>query len=215
MAEAGYFAQKRGSPTGFGLVVLGHAALIAAVIMIKGPAVTRYLNPPTIVDFIEVEDDPPPVQPPETRQPEQETRFTRPTREVDIPVPAGPAGPTADTRPIPEPTPRSDETIELARVETITPAIRREAEILSGNLQPPYPAVEQRADRGGMVRLRVHIGENGRVSAVERLSATSEAFWSATQRHALSRWRFRPATVDGRPVESSKTMTVHFRIEDL
>ena len=55
---------------------------------------------------------------------------------------------------------------------------------------------------------------NGRVTAVERLSATSDAFWRATQRQALSRWRFRPATLDGRPVEGIKVMTVTFRIQD-
>ena len=82
-------------------------------------------------------------------------------------------------------------------------------------LQPPYPASEERAQRGGTVRVRVTIGTNGRVLAVARLTATSEAFWAATQRHALNRWRFRPATVDGRPVESTKTLNVHFNIEDI
>jgi protein TonB len=80
-------------------------------------------------------------------------------------------------------------------------------------MQPAYPTSEQRAQRDGSVRLRVTIGADGRVKAVERLSATSDAFWRATQRHALSRWRFRPATVDGRPVESRKVLSVHFRIE--
>jgi protein TonB len=80
-------------------------------------------------------------------------------------------------------------------------------------MQPAYPTSEQRAQRDGSVRLRVTIGADGRVKAVERLSATSDAFWRATERHALSRWRFRPATVDGRPVESRKVLSVHFRIE--
>jgi protein TonB len=53
------------------------------------------------------------------------------------------------------------------------------------------------------------------VRAVARVSATSEAFWAAAERQALSRWRFRPATLDGRPVESTKVMTVHFRIGEV
>jgi protein TonB len=44
------------------------------------------------------------------------------------------------------------------------------------------------------------------------VSATSDAFWQATQRHALSRWRFKPATVDGRPVESSKVLSIRFQL---
>jgi protein TonB len=63
------------------------------------------------------------------------------------------------------------------------------------------------------VRLRLTIGADGRVKAVRRLAASSDAFWSATERHARARWRFRPATLDGRPIESSKVMTVFFRID--
>jgi protein TonB len=80
-------------------------------------------------------------------------------------------------------------------------------------IQPPYPPSEERAQREGSVRLRVTIGADGRVKAVERLSATSDAFWRAAERHALARWRFRPATVDGRAVESRKVLSLHFRLE--
>ena len=84
----------------------------------------------------------------------------------------------------------------------------------AGDLQPPYPAPELRAQRGGIVRIRLTIAPNGRVTAVQRLAATSDAFWRATERQALGRWRFRPATIDGRPVQGVKEMTVRFRIED-
>ncbi len=82
-------------------------------------------------------------------------------------------------------------------------------------LQPQYPLIEHRAQRSGTVVIRVTIGPDGRVRAAERVSATSDLFWAAAERQALTRWRFRPATLDGRPVESSKVMTVHFRIEDV
>ena len=70
------------------------------------------------------------------------------------------------------------------------------------------------AQAQGDVRVRVTIGTNGRVIAVQMLSATSDAFWRVTERQALTRWRFRPATVDGRPVESTKLMNLHFQIQD-
>ena len=41
MPETGFFAQKQRSPTSLALVILLHAALIAAVILIKGPAFQR------------------------------------------------------------------------------------------------------------------------------------------------------------------------------
>jgi protein TonB len=73
--------------------------------------------------------------------------------------------------------------------------------------------MEERAEREGTVVVRLLIGADGRVRAVERISAASEAFWRATERHALRAWRFVPATVDGKPVESMHTMTVTFQLQ--
>ncbi len=79
-------------------------------------------------------------------------------------------------------------------------------------LQPAYPAAEQRAEREGSVTVRLLIGADGRVKAVGEVRAASDAFFRATEQQALRHWRFKPATVDGEPVESRKTMTVHFRL---
>ena len=45
MPETGYFAQKQRSPASLALVVLLHGALIAAVVLIKGPAFQRLVDP--------------------------------------------------------------------------------------------------------------------------------------------------------------------------
>lgn len=81
------------------------------------------------------------------------------------------------------------------------------------DFQPIYPAAEQRAGSEGVVSLRVLIGVDGRVRQVERLASPSDAFWRVTEQRALSKWRFTPATRDGIPYESWKTMTVRFRID--
>ena len=80
------------------------------------------------------------------------------------------------------------------------------------DLQPNYPAGEQRAGREGLVTVRILVGVDGRVKQVERVSAASEAFYAATERQALAKWRFRPATRDGVPVEGWRTMTVRFEM---
>ncbi|RYY27836.1 MAG: energy transducer TonB [Sphingomonadales bacterium] len=80
--------------------------------------------------------------------------------------------------------------------------------------QPEYPASELRAQRDGMVSVRVLIGTDGRVKAVEQVSATTAAFFEATKRQALSKWRFKPATRGGVPQESWKTMSVRFEIKN-
>jgi protein TonB len=80
--------------------------------------------------------------------------------------------------------------------------VRTEARLASGELQPPYPASEQRLEREGRVVIRVTIGPDGRVRAAQKVSATSDAFYTATERHARARWRFEPAKVDGRPIDA-------------
>lgn len=79
--------------------------------------------------------------------------------------------------------------------------------------QPDYPPAERRAGAEGAVTVRVLIGADGRVKAVEQVRAASPAFFEATRRQALNRWRFAPATRDGVPVESWRVMTVRFVLE--
>lgn len=82
----------------------------------------------------------------------------------------------------------------------------------SRDFQPEYPAQELRAQRDGTVSIRVLIGTDGRVKAVEQVRATSSAFFEATRRQALAKWRFKPATRGGVPEESWKTMSVRFEL---
>ena len=82
------------------------------------------------------------------------------------------------------------------------------------DLQPTYPAGERRAENEGRVVIKVLVGVDGRVKLGERVSATSDAFWQATLQRALAKWRFRPATRDGVPVEAWRTMTLRFELND-
>ena len=217
MANAGFFEQKNASPTRFALVAAGHAAVLAAVMLAAGPS---FMLPPkhrTTVFQVPIPQPPPEV---EQRQPDQPRPVQRPiftpTQQVELP-PRTPIGvqTTGETRPA-----------EVTQTTTVTlpprdpPAdpVRIGAQIdprYASALQPQYPGAEQRAGRNGTVVIEVTIGTDGRVRAARRVSATSDLFWAAAERQALTRWRFRPATVDGRPVESSRTMTIHFRIEDV
>jgi len=217
MTEAGFFAQKRSSPTSLALVILLHAAVLAAVIMIKGPQFIRELDPRIIVDSFPVEQDPPPDPRPRQNRREQPSQVREIRRIIDAgqttqtvtttgdpPLPPETGTGTVITLPPPPPPPPP-------------PAVRRGAELdprFAGELQPPYPAEEHRAQREGRVQVRVTIAPSGRVSSVVRLMATSDAFWRVTERQALDHWRFRPATVDGRPVADSKVMTLQFRLVD-
>lgn len=82
------------------------------------------------------------------------------------------------------------------------------------SLQPPYPTSEIRAQTEGKLTARVLVGVDGRVKAIEILKTPSKGLAEATRRHALARWRFKPATRDGVPYEDWMTMTLSFRLVD-
>lgn len=78
--------------------------------------------------------------------------------------------------------------------------------------QPPYPPRLQRLDIEGKVVLKVLIGADGRVLDVQIVYTDDDGFAEVTERQALTKWRFKPATRDGTPVETWKQMTVRFEI---
>lgn len=78
--------------------------------------------------------------------------------------------------------------------------------------QPPYPRSLQAEGIEGVAVVRVLVGTDGRVKAVDSVRADDPLFFQATRDHALRKWRFSPATEDGRPVESWREMTVRYVI---
>ena len=78
--------------------------------------------------------------------------------------------------------------------------------------QPPYPPQLLRTGVEGKAVVRVLVGTDGRVKQVAVISADDPLFADATERQALRRWRFKPATRDGVAVESWKQLTVRFEI---
>lgn len=84
----------------------------------------------------------------------------------------------------------------------------------AGLFQPDYPARAQREGIEGVAVVRVLIGTDGRVKAVELVSTDDPAFFEATKRRALTKWRFKAATRGGVPEESWKEMRVRFEIKN-
>ena len=225
MTANGFLEQKRNSPLGFGTVLMLHGAVIAAVVMLKGPGfiLEREVDTKTFTVPPEPIPDPiPPTPRPDTPVVQQRTVVTAPDRVIITP----PIGETVtasrnDTVPGPlvgtgiEPS-TTREVVEVVPPRPRQPDPVRVASLFDtrfGSQQPPYPSSEERAEREGQVRIRVTIGPDGRVTATQRLAATNDAFWRATDTQARNRWRFRPATLDGRPVQDSKVITIHFRLD--
>lgn len=220
MTQSGFLEQKSIRPTGFVLVVALHAAALTALALIKPPIFFDSTVRTRIYDVIPIRDpEPLPPEPErqvEPRPAEHQSQLDAPAppldRSIAFPIPARDPAP-----PLPPLGQVGEQRVAEPPAEPRPAPIRTEAEFdprYARDLQPDYPSSEQRAERDGVVRIALTIGADGRVKSVERISATSDAFWRATERHARARWRFRPATVDGRAVESRKVMNLYFRIED-
>lgn len=223
MPEGGFFEQKRSSPTSLVVVVAVHAAAITALALSKMDIPT-IINPgPITVYPVRLDKDPPsiPPEPVKDRAEPRTSKVTTPPREVDTPVVTDFTAPTTELTEV-VPFDFSAGKAEKPGVEPLPPPppplpipdpVRVEARLRPGiELLPPYPPSEERAEAEGSVTIKLLIGPDGRVRSAEKVRAASEAFWRATERHALRAWRFAPATLDGKPVESSKVMTVKFEL---
>jgi len=215
MTEVTVYQPPRPSPTTMGIVILLHGAVLGALVLAK-------MEVPQKPDFTPIDTYPVRVKPiPEPNPPEDIKPAPRQRIETVEPIVETPPPPAEKTFTWSERTPREAEPIRLATVidlpkpEPFTAApVRREARIdPRSELKPPYPASEQRMGTEGVVTIRVLIGADGKVKGAEKMSATNDIFYQATVRHALRNWRFKPATLDGRPIESSKVMTLHFELD--
>jgi protein TonB len=196
------------------------AAPIAGLIM--GLQFTHVIDTnKTFIGYRVTEPPPPPPHPkpqPEAKTPSIEIAYTPP--HPDVPVPPVNPLPTTVDPPAPNPGPLIGTNLDptppappppIAKPVIVGPEIDpRYANLL----QPPYPPEEQRAGNSGRVVLRVLVGTDGRVKQVEKVSAASDAFFAAAQRQAFGKWRFKPATKDGVPIEQWKVMSLRFQIED-
>jgi protein TonB len=226
MPRGGFLEQKTRSPGGLALVIVLHGAVLTALMLANNEYV-RLTEPPIVVTPIPDTPEPPPIPEPEPdrQAPKQksEIRYVPPEvpaprrddvvlgERTDTPVifDSGPIG-TAEPK-IPEPAPLPPQ----PQPQPLPEPVRVEARLdTRSELQPPYPASEQRAQNEGSVTVRILIGADGRVKQVEKVKATSDAFFRATEQQALRHWRYKPATLDGKPIESRTTVTVRFRLDE-
>ena len=215
------YANRHAGARGLRSVSLGASLLLNGAVVLAliyaAPNVIRHHEPPIEIKFIPI---PPPPPPQPTPQPQP--RAAHPTPQPFVPkpdIPLPPLNPPIDLHPIlpPDPGPIPGLGDGPAATPSPTPLPLVGASIDSryaDAFQPAYPPAERRAGREGRVVVRVLIGVDGRVKQIERVSATSDAFFAATRDQALARWRFTPATRGDVPVEQWKQMRVSFVLKD-
>ncbi|WP_296612018.1 energy transducer TonB [Sphingomonas sp.] len=193
---------------------------IAALVM--GLQITNVIPKTTILEAYPVPPDQPPPPPDPKPQPKTDAPVELVYTPPHPPVPVIPTDTFATTET--PPPPLTEPTVGKAPDPgpVLTPVVIAKPVMVDAFidpryqnlLQPPYPPEEQRAGNSGRVVLRVLVGTDGRVKQVEKVSAASDAFFAAAQRQALGKWRFKPATQDGVPIEQWKTMSLRFVLNE-
>jgi protein TonB len=220
-----YAGPGRFSPAGLVAAVGINAGVVAALRLAAPYAPSTTEEPPlTVVNVPIVPPDAPPPEP----QPREAVKPTPlpylPKPIIAIPQPLDPGPTTTDVVPLTPPGPAvgvpsgtgNGEGVVIDPPSPPPPLLVGPAldPRYADALQPPYPSAEQRLGNDGRVTVRVRIGADGRVKEVRRVSATSDAFFRATEQQALRRWRFQAATRNGVAEEGWKTMAVTFVLAD-
>lgn len=219
------YADRNARPSGVNagslvVAVAINAAVIGALIF-SAPVIEAIKQRGSlIVENIPLDPPPPPEPiepPPAIKDQKVSTLPERPSASTNIaPTTASDAFVVTPLPLPPLPLPPLPPVGELTRVEPPKPPVLVEARPdprFARQMQPTYPPGERRAEREGVVTMRVTIGRDGRVLNADCVSATSDEFCRATRLHALAKWRFQPATRDGVAVEATKELTVRFQLE--
>lgn len=191
-------------------------ALLVAVALSPFELPTKFAPDDPIVVHINAPVPPPPPKPDDPAIPPRQSPLTVPPTQLP-PISQNAADPVPVSDPVPTPLDPVIGTTPPIVIESIpaTPPLI-EAKLdprYAGNFQPDYPPFEQRNEIEGTSRVRVLVGTDGRVKAVEDVATTSPGFFAETKRRALAKWRFKPATRGGTAEESWIVMTVRFRLE--
>lgn len=210
-------AGRAGSPQALTLIIVGHAALLAAVMSARmdvGGPVAGVI--PKIIN-VQPEPLPPPAEP-EPRSPASAEPASQPSF-IDVPptiIDMGQSetslielGPVIRDLPLPG---GIGPAIDPPRhVPARTAALPITAE---SALRPPYPNDKLRNGEEATLKLRLAIDARGRVTAVDPVGPADRSFLQSARRHILRAWRYEPATEGGVAVPSTLVISLAFRLED-
>ena len=81
------------------------------------------------------------------------------------------------------------------------------------NPEPEYPSLSRRQREQGLVKLRVHVTEEGRAGEVTLHMSSGYERLDRAALDAVRRWRFRPAQRAGTPVSGWVVVPVRFELQ--
>lgn len=232
--------RARRKPWGLGVVVLLHLLVFWAIQVGLTRDITRQL--PQVVQAVLLQETPPPPPPPPPKVDPPPAPLPPPPK-PQPPPPVAPAPPppvappsaappaqvptvevavvpsvvptqaiTAVTKSAPQPAPAV--AAAPAAPARAAPPTRTPASVSAAQCdKPDYPSASRRMEEEGTVSLRFLVGVDGKViqSEIEKSSGFKRLDEAA--RAGLSKCRFQPATVDGRPEQAWASMKYTWRLE--
>lgn len=82
-----------------------------------------------------------------------------------------------------------------------------------GRIQPVYPIAAKRRRLQGWVKVKFVVNEQGTVERVTIVDAKPPGVFDHSVRRCVSKWRFKPGTVEGLPVKAWAETTIRFKLE--
>lgn len=132
------------------------------------------------------------------------------TATTSVPATAS-AEPPPLTEPEPEPVPEPAPVERTTGVYSAVPAGGTQPEEVD-RVVPRYPAAARRMNVQGAVVVRGIVRRDGTIDNLEVIKDLPAGLGEEARR-AVSRWRFRPATYRGEPIDVYYTVTVNFRLQ--
>ncbi|RVT89842.1 energy transducer TonB [Sphingomonas crocodyli] len=193
-----------------GLVVLGHVALIGALIKLDVIPMAKAKHGPLVIDLVIEPPVPPPV-PTETAKPVEKVKslIVAPQPIVQVPTPAPSPVITTPTPPPPK--------AEVAPVTPPSPPGPVAVDDVSSNMlryeAPKYPIELRRAHKEGIVRLLLVIDTQGRVAQASIIDTSGYKSMDQSALEAVRRWLFKPFMRGGVPVEVQGAVRFPFKLK--
>ncbi|TZG27435.1 energy transducer TonB [Sphingomonas montanisoli] len=192
------------------LVVLGHVALIGALIKLDVIPMAKAKHGPLVIDLVIEPPVPPPV-PTETAKPVEKVRslIVAPQPIVQVVAPAPSPVVTTPTPPPPK--------AEVAPITPPAPAGPVSVDDVSSNMlhyeSPKYPIELRRQRKEGIVRLLLVIDTQGRVAQASIIDTSGFKSMDQSALDAVRRWLFKPFMRGGVPVEVQGAVRFPFKLK--
>lgn len=208
-------ARRGDSPSTLLFIIGAHVTALAVVMSMKMDLPARIWDENPEIVMV-------PIKPPPPPEPSAAKPRTAPSQ-IDQPQIVVPTKPQ-DSQPVDN---RSTDKIEFTELvgpklpelppisQKIIEPVRTGPRLATPTdlLRPPYPQSKLESQQEASLRLKLTIDERGRVVAVEPVGPADPAFLNAARKHLIARWKYQPATVDGRPLASTTVITLRFELE--